>query len=146
MKKLILILIVLVVFKANAQDNLQVNGFVETGYLKESMVTNENTVLQAVDYPNAFYTDILFDFSIKGFHMEQQIYNIFTYPGSGYTFKPHEIRFITRLYYTHKAFTIGVDHMCLHPIIVNHNDDPVVTRRGNHDKIFIRYTFNLNVN
>ena len=144
MKKIFLFISILISIYTNAQ--IKVKCDVEIGYL------NDKYSLNIVDtYPldgfevqyksgNVLYCDIIADFSMKRFHIEQQIYNIFSY-NDGYSFSPLEILYKTRIYYKYKSFSGGIEHMCLHPIINQHNKIRVITRRGGYDKIFIRFTF-----
>ncbi len=145
MKKVFLILL-LFVFVQGLKAQIKIKGFIETGYL------NARSSLNIVDtYPldgfqvqyksgNAFYCDIIADFSIKKFHIEQRLFNMFSYV-DGRTFKAMEILYRSRIYYAWEFIQIGYEHMCLHPIINQHNKIDVITRRRGHDKIFIKFTF-----
>lgn len=133
----------LLCYSVNAQIKIKCD--IETGYL------NDKYSLNLVDtYPldgfevqynsgHVLYCDVIADFSIKKFHVEQQIYNVFSY--EDYSFSPLEIVYKTRIYYKHKSFSCGYEHMCLHPVINQHNQISVVTRRGSYDKVFVRFTF-----
>ena len=128
----------MVSFALNAQ--IKVKCSIEMGYLNESTSLNNDGSFIQYESGNALYCDIIADFSIKRFHLKQQLYNVFCYDGS-YSFKPMEILYKTRFYYKYKFFSGGIEHMCLHPIINQHNTLDQITRRASHDKIFLRFTF-----
>ena len=113
---------------------------IEAGYLNDKYSLNNDGFFIQYKSGNALYCDIIADFSIKRFHLKQQIYNVFTYE-DGHSFSPMEILYKTRFYYRYKSFSGGIEHMCLHPIIKQHNILPLVTRRASYDKIFIKFTF-----
>lgn len=137
MKKAFTILFMLS-FALNAQ--IKIVGFVEIGYLNEKSSLNAGNSAFQYKTGNAMYSDITIDFSIKRIHFEQQIYNVFSPDNIG--FSVMEIIYKSKLYYNYEPFIIGCEHMCLHPIINQHNELPFLTRRGSFNKIFIRFTFN----
>lgn len=145
MEKIILILsILLSCYFVDAQ--IKVKCDIEIGYLNENISLNfvkayplDGFELQ-YNSGHVSYCDLVGEFSFKNIHLEQQIYNVFGHK-NGYTFAALEILYKTRLYYKYKAFSGGFEHMCLHPIINQHNEISSITRRGSYDKIFIRFTF-----
>ncbi len=139
-KKIILILFLSIALKAFSIAQIKVKCDVEIGYLNNKYSLNEDGFFVQYKSGDVLYCDIIADFSIKRFHVEQQIFNMFSFDG-GHSFKPMEILYKTRLYYKYKSFLGGIEHMCLHPIINQHNTLDLITRRASHDKIFIRFTF-----
>jgi len=140
MKKLFFILTSLIVLQS-VNGQIKVRGFVEAGYLNETYALNNEGYVSYYQSGNALYSDITLDFSLKNVHLETQLFNVFDYQ-DGKAFSVAEIEYKTRLFYKWKFLAIGYEHSCLHPIINQHNELPQITRRGSHDKIFLRFTFN----
>jgi nitrate reductase gamma subunit len=141
--KTLLISLLLSVVLQNVNSQIKTNGFIETGYLSGAQSMKYDGIA-TYEYPeNTFYADVNLTFKLKHVYLEQQLFNVFNYKG-GKTFSVIEIEYKTRIYYKWKALKIGYEHMCLHPIINQHNEIPKLTRRASHDKIFIRLTFNAN--
>ena len=138
MKK-ILISILLFGMLQNINAQLKIKGFIETGYFREGISINNDGVLSDYDNENVLYSDIVFDLSIKNVHLEQQIFNVFDRGKP--LFSVISILYKTRAYYKWKSFSLGYEHMCLHPIISQHNELPLSTIRASHNKIFLRFTF-----
>ncbi len=165
--KTLIIVIIASIIAINLKAQIKVNGYIETGLTGYQYSVNAinqdirmNYVKDGTTYVNledadkggifrlnnteCMYSEIVLNFSYKNIYLEQTLYNIFTYSGNGYTFKPLEVLYSTRLYYKYKFLEIGGEHMCSHPIINQHNEIEPVTRRMSHDKLFIRFTFNAN--
>jgi hypothetical protein len=142
MKNLTLILFVLI--SLNSISQIKTNGYIEIGYLDEKISLNEAQYITRLKNENSMYSEFLINFNFKNFNLEQELYNIFIYPGEGTSFKPLEIKFRTKLYYKIKMFDIGLEHICMHPIISQHNEIQMVTRRQSQNKIFIRFNFGNN--
>jgi len=159
MKIIAIILMSLMCINSNGQ--IKTSGYIEIGWLSDQSSINETHYKTTggsndgftdisnikrfeniIRYDkNSFYADIVLLFKFKKIHLEQTLYSSFNYE-NGCSFKPLEIKYQTRLFYKMKSFKIGYEHMCLHPIINQHNELLKITRRASHDKIFIRYTFN----
>ena len=142
MKNLLFILLVL--FSIESFSQIKTNGYVEIGWLNERFALNNSGNVDYLLYKNAGYSEIELKFNLKNIYLEQNLYNIFTFPDNGFTFNPKEINYVTRLYYKLKVLDLGVEHACLHPIINQHNDIETITRRQSHDKIFLRFNFGNN--
>lgn len=138
--QLLLVIIALSIFEVNVAQ-IRVNGYVEIGYITERSALNQIGEVVTLYYPNAGYSDLTLNFSRKGWGVEQQIYNVFGHSRGSRTFKPLDILYKTRLKYKWKGISIGYEHMCLHPIINQHNELEIITRRRSHDKLFLRFNF-----
>ena len=142
MKNLTLILFFLI--GLNCMSQIKTNGFIEIGYLDEKISLNEYQYITRLKNENSAYSKFSINFNYKNFSVEQELYNIFIYPGNGISFKPMEIKYRTKIYYKIKMFDLGVEHMCMHPIIAQHNELEQVTRRQSQNKIFLRFNFGNN--
>ena len=164
-KILLTVLILLLPYIMYSQ--LNITGYIETGYLKENLSLNKLTIIKpgesfpteikglitniegreiisniiSLDYDNYLYSEINIGLNWKWFTLEQKIYDIFCYDGKGYTFRPLEIMYTTTLYWDWKMLRVGYSHMCAHPIGNEHNSSQAITRRSSYDKIYLRITF-----
>lgn len=139
MKKSLLVLFI--ILSINSFSQINTNGYVEIGYIDEKISLNENQFITRLKNENCGYSNIVINFEYKGFNLNQELYNIFVYPGNGLSFKPFEIAYKTRLYYRIKKFDFGLEHLCMHPIISQHNELEQITRRQSYNKIFLRFSF-----
>ena len=105
---------------------------------------SEPTINQSLiqqHYANHMYIELQFNAEYKGFNFSQNIFNIGTYEGEGYTITPLDIMYTTRLSYKWKSFELGAEHMCTHPIVSNMNDNLGITYRESYDKVFVKFNF-----
>lgn len=142
MKKLFIYLLLLTACKSSYAQ-IKTSGFVEVGYLNETLALNTNGFVSNYQSGDVLYSNITLNFMLKDINLETELYNVFFYE-DGKTFNVSEIKYRTRVYYKFKCLSLGYEHLCLHPIINQHNELSAVTRRTSHDKVFLRYTFNAN--
>ena len=157
------IIILFLFINVNLYSQVKVSGYIETGYYGIQNSLNQtyfdinggtNDGFTNINYMSRYeniirfdkknmYADIALKLSYKNIYLEQNLLTSFQYE-DGYSFTPLEISYKTRLYYEWKSFIIGIEHMCLHPIINEHNEIEFITRRLSHDKIFLRFNFGNN--
>ena len=120
------------------------SGKVEMGWLQESNSINDSYYVNQVIYKSAGYSDIRLLFCLKKIKLDQQVFTIFGEQQDDLTFKAFEIKYSTRIYYDFGQIKVGGEHMCLHPIINNHNQLEQSTRRVSFNKLFIQLSFGNN--
>jgi hypothetical protein len=138
MKKLAIIFLMFVNISIVGQ--IKNNGSIEIGWINGRETIHQNELYNArFIYPDAsFYGNINLDFSYKFINFTQSINNVFCYK-QGKSFSPIDVEFISVLGFTYKRFSIGYQHSCLHPIINQVSDVENLWRRGNEDRIYLKF-------
>lgn len=124
---------------------IKVKGYIEAGYYQEaSSLRNASTLdIDRLIYEGCMYTEVFLHLHWRNIHVEQNIKDISKYK-EGYSLDIMEIAYNLRMYYSYKNIGVGYEHECIHPVTNVHNTTPLLTRRGSHNKIFIRLNFGAN--
>ena len=80
-KKIILILFLSIVLKSFSIAQIKIKSDIEMGYLNDKYSLNNDGFFIQYESGNVLYCDIIADFSIKRFHVKQQIFNMFSFDG-----------------------------------------------------------------
>lgn len=126
----------------SAFAQIKTKGFVEIGAMQEREALNHSGFVFTMDRPNVAFGTVNLEFVYKKFHFENEIVNILSYPDDSYSFGVLEVQYKTKAFYKFsKKFRVGFEHLCIHPIINQHNEIEIVTRRTSYNKVFFRFSF-----
>jgi len=149
LRGLVTTILLLISFLTFSQVNI--SGSVELGGIEDKWSMTEENYLRTYSDSWVAYAEIQFNFEWKNINLEQTLFN--TFDGGGdfkedFTFRPLEITYKTKIYYQIKQLSLGMEHLCMHPIINQTNDvyenSINAVRRQSWNKFFVKYEFIFN--
>jgi hypothetical protein len=138
MKNVLLVLVLLL--SLNTIGQVKVNGSIELGQRSLSAyIWKEKLTLASYKTPkNMLYTDVNLKFTWRFIKVENLFCNNFTMSSLS-IYVPVDIEYLTKISLTHKRFSIGYNHSCLHPVISTYKEIMSEYRRGGEDSFFIKF-------
>lgn len=137
------LIIILLLFPLISLSQIKVSGYFDAGYINETVTVSGKQSRQKYLKDNAMYSDIHVSVRLKRFEIKQSMMNVFEYY-EGSSFDPIYIKYTTSGMYNYKRMSLGIEHMCLHPIIASYRYDMSNQLKGSCDKIFVRVRFGEN--
>ena len=142
-----LFLFFLLLFSLSSTSQINTNGSIELGAINDIWSIKNYGTYVHTDSKYVMYSEINLKFNYKLFNVETSIFNTFeTNEGLLDTYAPLEIIYSLKGYITFKKFSLGVGHMCQHPIMDQIYSSYDFLRRRSYTNIFIKYEFNFKRN
>jgi len=98
---------------------------------------NKESLIHRVNGNIDYHVTVGFRVNFRGFVLESENKTYCT-TNNFMTNKPYSAEFYARCYYQLKKFRVGIEHLCVHPIVSNGAGN-VYTVSGGHDKVSISY-------